>query len=83
MDVAGVIYHICVSQKLDLRFEDLIIGILLPFLKKLEKREDEMAVQVSCDARSEVVILVLRHGFAEFDAAEKEARSKTEEREKP
>ena len=50
------------------------VQLNLPFLKKLEKREDEMAVQVSCDARREVVILVLRHGFAEFDVAEKAAR---------
>lgn len=50
MDVHGVVDHVCLVEELDLRLEDLLIWVQLTFLKKLQQREDQVAVQVRRDA---------------------------------
>lgn len=55
MDVHGVVDHVGLAQELDLRLEDLLVGIELPLLEELQHREHQMPVEIWRDPRREVV----------------------------
>lgn len=59
MDVHGVVDHVRFGQKLDLSLEDLVVGVNLLVLEKLQEREHEMAVQERRHLGGEVEV---RHG---------------------
>lgn len=50
VDVHGVINHVGLVEELDLGLEDLLIGVKLPLLKKLEERENKMTVKIRGDS---------------------------------
>lgn len=55
MDVHGVVDHVGLAQELDLRLEDLLVGVELPLLEELQDGEHQVPVEVRRDARREVV----------------------------
>lgn len=59
MDVHGVVDHVGLVEELDFGLEDLLVGVELALLEKLQQGEDQVAVEVRRDARRQVVV---RHG---------------------
>jgi hypothetical protein len=55
VDIHGVIDHVGLVEKLDLRLEDLLVLMEPALLEKLQNWEDQVPVQVRRYARSEVV----------------------------
>lgn len=49
MDVHGIVDHVGFVKELDLGLEDLVILVELTFLEKLEKREDEVPIEIRRD----------------------------------
>mmetsp|Transcript_14584 Transcript_14584/g.62514 ORF Transcript_14584/g.62514 Transcript_14584/m.62514 type:complete len:325 (-) Transcript_14584:21-995(-) len=55
VDVGGEVDHVRLAQQLDLRLEDLPLGVHLAHLQELEEREHQVAVQVLTQLRGQVV----------------------------
>jgi len=63
MDVHGVVDHVGLAEEIDLRLENLIIRVELFLLQKLQKGENQMAVQMGSNLRCQVVF---RHSWCFF-----------------
>lgn len=55
VDVHGIVNHVSLIKKIDLGLEDELIGVELALLKKFKKRKDQVAIEVRCNSRGQVV----------------------------
>jgi hypothetical protein len=60
VDVHGIVDHVGAVEEANLGLEDLAVGVELPLLQELKKREHQVAVQLRRHQRRQVV---LRHGW--------------------
>lgn len=55
VDVHRVVDHVRLVQELYLRFQNLLVGVHLPLLKKLQQRKHQMPVQIRSDSLRQIV----------------------------
>lgn len=55
VDVHRVVDHVRLVQELYLRFQNLLVRVHLPLLKKLQQRKHQMPVQIRSDSLRQIV----------------------------